>query len=129
MPQAEKAINMKHDKKISGKNLLEYHVFYKHRNVCSCSNKINGQTARNFQRKLIRATSVNRKMTGETSNTLLIQSYSVSVLYCLFKASQMSVLRAVTDTHFVVLTSKKWQRRIYCDLKTIKKIMSTTAPL
>jgi hypothetical protein len=38
------------------------------------------------------------------------------------------VLSAVTDMHFVVLTSKRWQRRIYCDLKPIKKTVSTTAP-
>jgi hypothetical protein len=50
------------------------------------------------------------------------------VIYCLFKAGQKSVLRAVTDTHLVVLTSKKWQRRIYCGLKPIKKTVSTTAP-
>jgi len=42
------------------------YVFYKHKNVCICSSKTNGQTAENFQRILIQATSANRKMTGES---------------------------------------------------------------
>jgi hypothetical protein len=73
---SRKTININYDKKNSGTNLLEYHIFYKHRIVCSGSNKINGKTAGNYQRILIRATSANRKMRGEskqyTVNTELL---------------------------------------------------------